>query len=412
MEDTELNLKKIEELERQLKALKEKTLEQSSQTKNNQSRKKGKSFQGKGKKRNESTRDKEKKKEIGSSQQKKRPDFMFCVKGDDVLGQPWKMRYFALSLLSTVQVLSQENVLLSLCDTGKTKGLAHLEEICSDPMTQKRFCSPFQHYVLPVLVWFSHSQVQHCSSVQARNQVLRAITGNPGFFHRCYVQISKLIKAESFKDPLVDEKREILEFGDAGWLPESWDDVISPVLCLLKCCLWSSREFTRDVELLEEAKVFVQHTVRKSSCFPQLNSSTKQTLRTVEAAISDSLARAKGDEPEEAQSLMAEIYGHNNNNAKQDSDEEDGPGEKSASGSRHDNDYEEFRKIQIFPTQAELLSERDPFVPKNRNVHDNVQRYLDTQFRLLRLDVVEPLRQGIQAFVRSGGVSGESKLCH
>ena len=71
-------------------------------------------------------------------------------------------------------------------------------------------------------------------------------------------------------------------------------------------------------------------------------------------------------------------------------------------GGRHDNDFEDFRKIAIFPTTDELLSKDEPFYrtadavlqtdPANR-----IAAHLDNQFRLSREDFMAELRQDLEA---------------
>ncbi|KAK5954232.1 hypothetical protein OHC33_004805 [Knufia fluminis] len=75
-----------------------------------------------------------------------------------------------------------------------------------------------------------------------------------------------------------------------------------------------------------------------------------------------------------------------------------GPGEKSRLGPRHDNDHVFIPDISILPTIDECLSiTRPPWMPK-RNVDFNhfmehgYSRHIDTQFRLLRHDSVEKIR--------------------
>ncbi|GAQ90342.1 NF-X1 zinc finger and helicase domain protein [Klebsormidium nitens] len=81
---------------------------------------------------------------------------------------------------------------------------------------------------------------------------------------------------------------------------------------------------------------------------------------------------------------------------------EDGPGHLSETGEpRHDNDFEDFRAILVAPTPAEVLSNRDPFLPANVRPglpgsqhhlpRGTVDRHLDVHFRLLRQDLMGPL---------------------
>ncbi|KAJ7385060.1 NFX1-type zinc finger-containing protein 1 [Desmophyllum pertusum] len=57
----------------------------------------------------------------------------------------------------------------------------------------------------------------------------------------------------------------------------------------------------------------------------------------------------------------------------------------------------DFRDIPIRPTDKEIKSHERPFLRKNikKGRYQDVEHYLDVQFRLLREDFLEPLREGI-----------------
>lgn len=63
----------------------------------------------------------------------------------------------------------------------------------------------------------------------------------------------------------------------------------------------------------------------------------------------------------------------------------------------------DFSKIAICPKASELLVDQVPFLRKNRVLgkYDDIQHYLDVQFRLLREDFVRPLRENIIEYTRS-----------
>ncbi|KAF2095349.1 P-loop containing nucleoside triphosphate hydrolase protein [Rhizodiscina lignyota] len=70
-------------------------------------------------------------------------------------------------------------------------------------------------------------------------------------------------------------------------------------------------------------------------------------------------------------------------------------------GGRHDNDFEDFRKIAILPTPDELASTEKSFYRRMIDVADvepdrRIATHLDNQFRLLREDMLKELRDGIQ----------------
>ena len=57
----------------------------------------------------------------------------------------------------------------------------------------------------------------------------------------------------------------------------------------------------------------------------------------------------------------------------------------------------DFRDIPICPTNKDIKSQERPFLRKNikKGRYQDVEHYLDVQFRLLREDFLEPLREGI-----------------
>ena len=62
----------------------------------------------------------------------------------------------------------------------------------------------------------------------------------------------------------------------------------------------------------------------------------------------------------------------------------------------------DFRNIPICPTSQEILTQEPPCLRKNiiKGRYQNVEHYLDVQFRLLREDFLGPLREGIQEIIQ------------
>ncbi|EFJ30903.1 hypothetical protein SELMODRAFT_408664 [Selaginella moellendorffii] len=72
-----------------------------------------------------------------------------------------------------------------------------------------------------------------------------------------------------------------------------------------------------------------------------------------------------------------------------------------------------FRKIPIIPSKDELLSVIPTAVPVNKVGlrYTSVLEYLETHFRLLREDFINPLRQGIKQYInRQGGYFAEVRI--
>ena len=64
---------------------------------------------------------------------------------------------------------------------------------------------------------------------------------------------------------------------------------------------------------------------------------------------------------------------------------------------------DDFRDIPICPTNKEITSHQRPFLRKNilKGRYEDAEHYLDVQFRLLREDFLEPLREGIHEIVQN-----------
>ena len=85
-------------------------------------------------------------------------------------------------------------------------------------------------------------------------------------------------------------------------------------------------------------------------------------------------------------------------------------------GGRHDNDFEDFRQISVFATRDELQSTRLPFYRRASEIADldpghRSQAHLDNQFRLLREDMLDELREDInEAFGPKKGRRSAQRL--
>ncbi|EXX71059.1 uncharacterized protein OCT59_017734 [Rhizophagus irregularis] len=82
----------------------------------------------------------------------------------------------------------------------------------------------------------------------------------------------------------------------------------------------------------------------------------------------------------------------------------DPPGELSQNDKRHDNDFIKISDISIIPTIKEMLCDRPPFLPSSlpdtpHFLPDGAAKLLDTQFRLLREDMLNPIRGGLSNFL-------------
>ncbi|KAK4445672.1 NFX1-type zinc finger-containing protein 1 [Podospora aff. communis PSN243] len=87
--------------------------------------------------------------------------------------------------------------------------------------------------------------------------------------------------------------------------------------------------------------------------------------------------------------------------------------------SRHDNDHEDISQISIMPTPGEIANSELDYLPSTdcrqpHFLHDPVQRYIDTHFRLLRHDILGPLKDTLgmlmSSFEQQGAVSNVQSM--
>ncbi|KAF2858127.1 P-loop containing nucleoside triphosphate hydrolase protein [Piedraia hortae CBS 480.64] len=81
------------------------------------------------------------------------------------------------------------------------------------------------------------------------------------------------------------------------------------------------------------------------------------------------------------------------------------PRDVHAPGTRHDNDKKDVAAIEIFPTHEEIMSEEREFLPfadrdQPHFLTDKVERYIDTQFRLLRHDIFGDLKNTLGTLLK------------
>ena len=63
-----------------------------------------------------------------------------------------------------------------------------------------------------------------------------------------------------------------------------------------------------------------------------------------------------------------------------------------------------FREMKIIPTRDDIFTKKTPYLRKNvvRGAYEDLDHYLDVQFRLLHEDFLRPLREGIIKLVDKG----------
>ena len=139
---------------------------------------------------------------------------------------------------------------------------------------------------------------------------------------------------------------------------------------------------------------------------PAVSSSMNRYLIEVQAMV----ARAKGlvadDNPEESEEpskVVLSVY----------------PRKQATPSNRHDNDKKNISEVKIFPTRDEIMSDAKEFLPSTdpnqpHFLTSQVERYIDTNFRLLRHDVFGDLKRALaglmHAATRDPNILGNQRL--
>ncbi|KAK0419941.1 hypothetical protein QR680_014419 [Steinernema hermaphroditum] len=73
---------------------------------------------------------------------------------------------------------------------------------------------------------------------------------------------------------------------------------------------------------------------------------------------------------------------------------------------------EDFRTISVVPTKEDMLVIDKPYLRKNvtKGHYDDGDHYLDVQFRLLREDLLDPLRSGVNSYRSAAGTRGKGDV--
>ncbi|KAG8751519.1 hypothetical protein FRC14_007810 [Serendipita sp. 396] len=87
-------------------------------------------------------------------------------------------------------------------------------------------------------------------------------------------------------------------------------------------------------------------------------------------------------------------------------------------GPRHNNDFDDISEISIAPTEEEMMCKAAPFLPGNipgaphHLAPESMERLLDIQFRLLREELVAPLRMTLQSIINDLRAPTKKTLLH
>ncbi|CAM9306840.1 unnamed protein product [Pylaiella littoralis] len=254
-----------------------------------------------------------------------------------------------------------------------------------------------------------------------------------GLWGAVFDELSKLVGRGSVRDTRYSEFHRDRDIqGNGMWEPSTWVDVALPIARFM---VEVTKRF-RDAVLLDkdfqEAATGTLPTLIAAWKAKGGRGEDPQPSRVQLLEIDDAMAnldrvmgaalqilrasedaRAEREDENNVRKTRSSLFNLSDVQRRHEGAKYDGPGTFSKlQVRRHDNDAERIYDISVAPTASEILSERPPYVPRNApSTWDRMDHLkpmaqgspaavLDTHFRLLRQDFVEPLREAVLGYRR------------
>ncbi|CAB4399021.1 unnamed protein product [Rhizophagus irregularis] len=325
---------------------------------------------------------------------------IFITNGKEIKNSAWKsvlckkspldqndVRIFVGSALSAADSGADELV----TELGNPDGLKKLEEIinfCSmscDAGLDKQVLS-FQYVVLPLLGVLTRTTITECTLKNYVHAIFMVVYTNLDPF--LYNGVMKMLETLVQRNSLVDEE-------PYSFIPTSLGIFFLVIVRLLTELLHRVKEETINetmcniVRDLQRLKIDYQQSIEQQPS----PTSTDPLINNLETR------KFFFELLEEEMNIMNKMLYIANVVY-------DPPGKLSKNGRRHDNDFKRISEISIIPTKEEVMCDRQPFLPSSlpNALHflpDEIERLFDTQFRLLREDMLNVIRSGISNFINA-----------
>ncbi|CAB4391624.1 unnamed protein product [Rhizophagus irregularis] len=319
---------------------------------------------------------------------------------------PWHqndVRIFISSALVTAdsQITSELVSKLGNSENGQKK----LKEIINFPMScdaglKERVLS-FQYVVLPLLGLLTRTAITNCTLGKHVDTIYKTIYKNLDSF--LYKNVMKMLETLVQRNSIVDKYVSIdalLSHELYSFIPSSLGTFFLIIVRFLAELLRRIKEASAD-EIMQKITLNLRELTTKyhqtieqqwsslSSTDPLNNSETRKYFFTT-----------LRNEIDEIDAVIEEF----NNNERNISETYDITNESSDDDEKeHDNDFENISEISIIPTEEEILCDRPPYLPslfdERHSLPNGAAKLLDRQFRLLREDMLNPIRDVMSNFL-------------
>ncbi|CAG8544268.1 4974_t:CDS:2, partial [Cetraspora pellucida] len=306
-----------------------------------------------------------------------------------------KIRYFVTSCLAAADKKVGHEVEELVSELGQAEGLKRIREVVMFDMSVDAGLSgaiaSFQRVILPFMALLTRSGITECNIEKYVHPIFFAVYSNlKPFMHDGVIpMLETLVQRNDISDRKTSQSL-LLEDDPDAFLPTSMGQffLIIVRLCneLMKRIKEASINDTmhKIVSRIEDAKILWKNSLQ------QTIETSKDPLAS---NIDPSSTKSNNNSTTYYRKLAKKVALMH---------DYDPPG---INGPRHDNDFSEISRISIIPTKDEVLCKREPFLPTT-NMEESLhylpkgsERLLDTQFRLLREDMMCPIRLGIVNFI-------------
>ncbi|RHZ48435.1 hypothetical protein Glove_551g8 [Diversispora epigaea] len=354
------------------------------------------------------------------------------------------MRRFICSCLATANEIG-DKVEGLVHHLGSPYGLNRIREILNFDMSVDAGLKPdvasFQRVILPFMALLTRKAISDCTLERYLNAIYSVVYNNLDSFINSGVMnmLEVLVHRNNIEDQKTN-KAELINDDKNAFIPTSFGQfflvIVGLINELLKRFKTASIEETmfEICEKLENLKnewedSFDKPTAALSSDSLATDKEQRKYFFTVLDKEIDrmngTLRKPKQNIPPETVkkvSPLSKVFTSVKEYYKQvarDADLKrsyDPPGELSADGSRHNNDFAEISRISIIPTTDEILCKREPYLPVVSGDDDlhhlpkGAARLLDRQFRLLREDTLNAFRTSIKSFLSLIGEPKENRV--
>ncbi|CAI2182855.1 2804_t:CDS:10, partial [Funneliformis geosporum] len=288
----------------------------------------------------------------------------------------------------------------------------------------------FQHVILPLLGLLTRTSITECILEKYVHAIFMVVYINLDSF--LYDNVMKMLETLVQRNSVADNQisvEELLRRDRYAFIPSSIGTFFLIIVRLLTELLRRIKEASINETIhkiardLQNLKTIYQQTIQHQQPFtistdPLMNNLESRNyffmilekeMNTMNRMLNNGLVNLIDEQDQNKKGLITKSTSLKYKAIARKAELErsfDPPGELSKNGKRHDNDFEEISEISIIPTVEEILCDRPPFLPFSypnapHFLPNGAAKLLDTHFRLLREDMLKPIRGSVTNLIHA-----------